>query len=49
LSGAASMKQVEENLKANDVGLDLEEINKLQSFQVKSVDYWLERKKLGWQ
>ncbi|MGK0391031.1 MAG: aryl-alcohol dehydrogenase-like predicted oxidoreductase [Maribacter sp.] len=49
LSGAASMKQVEENLKANDFGLDLEEINKLQSFQVKSVDYWLERKKLGWQ
>lgn len=48
LSGAASISQVEENLKANGFSLDTEEIRKLQSFQVRSEDYWKERKRLEW-
>lgn len=48
LSGASTISQLEENLKANAFVLSEEELILLKSFSVKPIDYWIERKQLKW-
>ncbi|MCM5663853.1 aldo/keto reductase [Galbibacter mesophilus] len=49
LSGASNISHLEANLKANDIVLSKEEINRLKEFKISSSNYWEERKKLTWQ
>ncbi len=48
LSGAANVKELNENLKAENFNLDSDEINLLKKMQVDSGFYWKERTKLKW-
>ncbi|MCH5598915.1 aldo/keto reductase [Niabella ginsengisoli] len=48
LSGASSVHQLQENLKANRFKLSEEELNTLKIHSVSSVDYWNERSQLEW-
>jgi aryl-alcohol dehydrogenase-like predicted oxidoreductase len=48
LSGASSIKQLEENLEMNSFSLSSDEIKLLHSFKVTTEFYWSERKKLQW-
>lgn len=48
LSGASTVKQLEENLKMAIVRLTEEELETLSSFKVSSLKYWNERKQLQW-
>lgn len=48
LSGAATVKQLEQNLLANTFTLDLDEIDQLKKMRVNSEAYWNERKQLVW-
>ncbi|MFT5765074.1 MAG: aryl-alcohol dehydrogenase-like predicted oxidoreductase, partial [Saprospiraceae bacterium] len=48
LSGASVLPHLSDNLKAMNFQLEADEVQQLKSFGVKPVDYWQERKKLGW-
>ncbi|MGO4818330.1 aldo/keto reductase [Flavobacterium sp. W22_SRS_FP1] len=48
LSGASSIEQLEQNIKAYSFKLDKEELNVLQSFKTDSHKYWKERNELSW-
>lgn len=48
LSGASQTDQLQQNLKTNTFQLKEEEISQLKPFGINAKDYWLERKKLGW-
>ena len=48
LSGASQTNQIKENLKANDFHLLAEDMALLKSFKIDTIDYWSERKQLGW-
>ena len=48
LSGASTVHQLQENLKANTIVLNEEDVVLLKSFGVKPVAYWNERKQLEW-
>ena len=48
LSGASTVNQLEENLKANTFILSEEDVMLLKRFSVKPLDYWNERKQLQW-
>lgn len=49
LSGAATSKQVEENLKVQHFSLEQDELATLKSYAIDSTSYWNERKQLAWQ
>lgn len=48
LSGASTVKQLKENLKATRFQLSKEEMDTLYGFKIKPEAYWLERKQLQW-
>mgnify|MGYP006078573867 FL=1 len=48
LSGASEISQLKENLKVNEFQLLAEEVSQLKSFNIDAIDYWSERKRLGW-
>ena len=48
LSGASETSQIKENLKVNEFQLLAEEVTQLKSFRIDAIDYWSERKRLGW-
>lgn len=48
LSGASLEDQLNQNLKALDVELTVDEINELKALAVLPQDYWNERKKMEW-
>jgi len=48
LSGASTVAQLEQNLKARDIILSNDEIELLNSHKISPDNYWLERKQLGW-
>lgn len=48
LSGASTMKQLKQNLKANDFVLSTSEIENLQKTPISNEIYWKERSKLAW-
>lgn len=48
LSGASEKFQIVENLKANQIEIEQEDIDKLKSFKVDPKVYWNERKQLSW-
>jgi aryl-alcohol dehydrogenase-like predicted oxidoreductase len=48
LSGASSIDQLEQNIKAYSFKLDKEELKVLQSFKTDSHKYWKERNELSW-
>lgn len=48
LSGASSIDQLEQNIKAYSFKLDKEELKVLQSFKTDSQKYWKERNELSW-
>jgi aryl-alcohol dehydrogenase-like predicted oxidoreductase len=48
LSGASSIEQLEQNIKAYSFKLDKEELKVLNSFKTDSHKYWKERNELSW-
>lgn len=48
LSGASTVKQLQENLKMNSFHLTEDDINSLKTFKVTPEKYWKERKQLKW-
>ena len=48
LSGASSIRQLQENVKLNNFSLSKEDIKSLNSFKKSPDFYWSERKKLQW-
>lgn len=48
LSGANNCIHLRANLRANKFSLTQDEIDKLDSFKIKSTEYWQERKSLQW-
>lgn len=48
LSGASTMKQLKQNLKANNFVLSASEIENLQKTPISNEIYWKERSKLAW-
>ncbi len=48
LSGASTVKQLQENLKMNSFHLTEDDLNRLKTFKVTPEKYWKERKQLKW-
>lgn len=48
LSGGSTVHHVEENVKANSIELEPEDLSSLRSFATEPENYWHERKRLGW-
>jgi hypothetical protein len=42
------ISQLKENLKVNGFQLLAKEVTQLKSFRIDAIDYWSERKRLGW-
>lgn len=49
LSGASTLRQLSQNLKARHIQLEMEELAELKQLAVDSTFYWNERKNLKWQ
>jgi aryl-alcohol dehydrogenase-like predicted oxidoreductase len=48
LSGASTIEQLEQNIKAYNFKLEKEELKVLNSFKTDSQKYWEERNELSW-
>jgi aryl-alcohol dehydrogenase-like predicted oxidoreductase len=48
LSGASSIEQLEQNIKACSFKLEMKELKALNSLKIDSKKYWEERSELSW-
>ena len=48
LSGASNIRHLQDNIKSTSFSLTEEEIKELSSFRINEINYWEERKQLGW-